>query len=50
MCIDLLASGKINVEDMISAKISLADSVDWFKRLHAGDPNTMKVIVDPTLA
>lgn len=50
VCIDLLASGKINVEDMISAKISLADSVDWFKRLHAGDPNTMKVIVDPTLA
>jgi hypothetical protein len=24
--------------------------VDWFKRLHAGDPNAMKVIVDPTLA
>jgi L-iditol 2-dehydrogenase len=50
VCIDLLASGKIKVDDMITAKISLAESVDWFKRLHAGDPNAMKVIVDPTLA
>lgn len=47
-CIDLLASGAIRVEDMITATASLSEGVDWFARLYNGEPNAMKVILDPT--
>lgn len=47
-CIDLLASGAIRVEDMITATASLDEGVDWFARLYAGEPGAMKVILDPT--
>ncbi|TWU04661.1 galactitol-1-phosphate 5-dehydrogenase [Stieleria varia] len=46
-CIDLMARGVINVEPLITAKISLADSPEWFKRLYEGDPEQMKVVVCP---
>jgi L-iditol 2-dehydrogenase len=46
-CIDLMNRGIINVEPLITAKISLADSPAWFERLHAGDPDQMKVVVCP---
>lgn len=46
-CIDLMARGVINVAPLITAKISLADGPAWFKRLHAGDPDQMKVVVCP---
>ncbi|TWU01945.1 galactitol-1-phosphate 5-dehydrogenase [Neorhodopirellula pilleata] len=46
-CIDLMARGIINVAPLITAKISLADGPEWFKRLHAGDPEQMKVVVCP---
>lgn len=47
-CIDLLASGAIRVDDMITATASLSEGVDWFARLYAGEPGAMKVILDPT--
>ena len=47
-CIDLLASGAIRVDDMITATASLDEGVDWFARLYAGEPGAMKVILDPT--
>jgi L-iditol 2-dehydrogenase len=40
--------GIINVAPLITAKISLADGPAWFERLHAGDPDQMKVVVCPT--
>ena len=46
-CIDLMARGVINVAPLITAKISLADGPEWFERLHAGDPDQMKVVVCP---
>ncbi len=46
-CIDLMNRGIINVEPLITAKISLADGPMWFERLHAGDPDQMKVVVQP---
>lgn len=46
-CIDLMARGIIDVDPLITAKISLADGPKWFKRLHAGDPDQMKVVVQP---
>ncbi|MGY8793511.1 MAG: galactitol-1-phosphate 5-dehydrogenase [Woeseiales bacterium] len=47
-CIDLLASGAIKVDEMISATASLDEGVDWFARLYKGEPGVMKVILDPT--
>lgn len=48
-CIELLASGAIRVEEMITATASLEDGVEWFGRLYEGEPGAMKVILDPTL-
>lgn len=47
-CIDLLASGAIKVDDMITATASLEQGIDWFARLYGGEPGAMKVIIDPT--
>ncbi len=47
-CIDLLARGSIRVDEMITAKASLEEGVDWFARLYDGEPGAMKVILDPT--
>lgn len=46
-CIDLMSRGVINVEPLITAKISLADGPQWFERLYAGDPEQMKVVICP---
>ncbi|MBY0503714.1 MAG: galactitol-1-phosphate 5-dehydrogenase [Bryobacteraceae bacterium] len=46
-CIELLANGTINVDEMISARAPLAEGADWFKRLYAHEPNLMKVILEP---
>jgi len=47
-CIELLASGAIRVDDMITATASLEEGVEWFSRLYDGQPGAMKVILDPT--
>jgi L-iditol 2-dehydrogenase len=46
-CIDLVARGAIRVDELISARVPLEETAAWFDRLHAGDPATMKVIVNP---
>lgn len=46
-CIDLMNRGIINVEPLITSKISLADGPKWFDRLHAGDAEQMKVLICP---
>lgn len=46
-CVDLLASGRIRVEDMITARAPLEDGHDWFSRLYEGEPNAMKVVLCP---
>jgi len=46
-CIELLANGTINVDEIISARVPLADGADWFKRLYNHEPNLMKVILEP---
>lgn len=46
-CIDLMNRGVIDVEPLITAKISLADGPKWFERLYAGDPEQMKVVICP---
>jgi L-iditol 2-dehydrogenase len=44
---ELLASGKIQVKSLITAVAPLSDGPRWFARLHAGEPNLMKVVLDP---
>jgi L-iditol 2-dehydrogenase len=44
---ELLASGKIKVKSLITAVAPLSDGPQWFARLHAGEPNLMKVVLDP---
>ena len=47
-CIDLLERRAIRVDPLITAMASLAEGPGWFKRLYAGEPGAMKVIIDPT--
>ncbi|MGB7328163.1 MAG: galactitol-1-phosphate 5-dehydrogenase [Rubripirellula sp.] len=49
-CIDLMNRGIINVAPLITSMISLSDGPKWFDRLHAGDPEQMKVVVQPQKA
>jgi L-iditol 2-dehydrogenase len=46
-CIDLLSSGAIRVDSMISARTGLDEAASWFDRLYRHEPNLMKVIVQP---
>ena len=45
----LLTSGAIQVEPLITAVAPLGDGPGWFRRLHAREPNLMKVILDPRI-
>ena len=49
-CIDLLESGAIQVEPLITAKAGLEEGADWFQRLYDGEPNAMKVLLCPTMS
>lgn len=49
-CIDLMNRGIINVAPLITAKIALSDGPAWFDRLYSGDPEQMKVVVQPQQA
>jgi L-iditol 2-dehydrogenase len=45
--IELIANGKIQVKPLITAVASLEEGPRWFERLHAREPNLMKVILTP---
>ncbi|MGC1461374.1 MAG: galactitol-1-phosphate 5-dehydrogenase [Terracidiphilus sp.] len=45
--IELIASGKIQVKPLITAVASLEEGPSWFERLHAREPNLMKIILAP---
>jgi L-iditol 2-dehydrogenase len=48
LCLDLIASGAVRVEPMISAVAPLAEGAAWFERLSAKDGGKyMKVILTP---
>jgi L-iditol 2-dehydrogenase len=46
-CIDLLASGAIQVDPIISAVAPLDEGPQWFERLYNHEPNLMKVVLKP---
>jgi L-iditol 2-dehydrogenase len=45
--IELLSSGLIRVKPLISTIAPLAEGPRWFERLHAHEPNLMKVVLAP---
>lgn len=46
-CLELISSGAVKVEPLISAVAPLDEGPNWFSRLHAGEPGLMKVILKP---
>jgi len=46
-CLDLIASGKVNVTEFISATPPLEEGAHWFERLYAGEKGLMKVLLKP---
>lgn len=46
-CIDLMTSGAINVNPLISALAPLREGAAWFNRLYTREPGLMKVILQP---
>jgi L-iditol 2-dehydrogenase len=48
--IDLIGSGTIKVDSLITAVASLSDGPAWFERLHAREPNLMKIVLDPRIS
>lgn len=45
--LDLMAGGKICVDDMVSAEAPLAEGADWFHRLYNKEKGLIKVILKP---
>ena len=45
---ELMASGKIQVKPLITAVAPLEDGPGWFERLHAAEPNLMKIVLSPS--
>jgi len=46
-CLDLIASGQVNVTEFISATPPLTEGAEWFARLYAGEKGLMKVLLKP---
>ncbi|HEX3627696.1 MAG TPA: galactitol-1-phosphate 5-dehydrogenase [Verrucomicrobiae bacterium] len=46
-CLNLIASGQINVTGFISAAAPLEEGAQWFERLYAGERGLMKVLLKP---
>jgi L-iditol 2-dehydrogenase len=45
--LELIASGRVDVDAMRSAVAPLAEGAVWFERLHRKEPGLMKVILEP---
>jgi len=45
--LNMLAEGKLNVNDLISATAPLSEGAEWFKRLYNKEPGLLKVILNP---
>jgi L-iditol 2-dehydrogenase len=46
-CLELIASGKVNVDRFISATAPLEEGGSWFDRLYKREPGLMKVVLKP---
>ncbi len=48
VAIEYLSKGRIHVNPLITAVASLEEGPRWFERLHAREPNLMKIVLAPT--
>jgi len=46
--IELISKGRIQVKPLITEVAGLADGKQWFDRLHAREPNLMKIVLTPS--
>jgi L-iditol 2-dehydrogenase len=46
-CIAMMASGKIRVEPLVSARAPLEDGAKWFERLYGREAGLLKVVLEP---
>jgi L-iditol 2-dehydrogenase len=46
-CIELMATGAVQVAQLISAQVPLEEGPVWFTRLHNGEAGLMKVLLKP---
>ena len=46
-CLDLISSGKVDVDSFISGVAPLEEGESWFRRLYNAEPGLMKVILKP---
>lgn len=46
-CLEALASGRVNVDNVLSVVAPLAEGGQWLDRLHAAEPGLMKVVLIP---
>lgn len=46
-CLDLISSGKVNVDRFLSATGTLDEGGNWFHRLYNQEPGLMKVVLNP---
>jgi L-iditol 2-dehydrogenase len=46
-CLELIASGKVNVDRYISATAPLEEGARWFERLYKKEPGLLKVLLKP---
>jgi L-iditol 2-dehydrogenase len=46
-CLELIASGAVDVSAFVSAAAPLEDGASWFERLYAGEKGLMKVLLCP---
>ena len=47
--IEFIAAGKIKVKPLITAVAGLEEGPRWFDRLHAREPNLMKIVLSPRI-
>lgn len=47
LCLELISTGKINVDGLISKVAPLEEGNEWFHRLYNKEPGLMKVILKP---
>lgn len=46
-CLDLIASGKVDIDSLISAAAPLSEGQAWFDRLYKGEAGLLKVVLIP---
>lgn len=46
-CLELMASGAVDVSPLISAAVPLEEGPQWFERLYDREPGLMKVVLKP---